>query len=206
MLTNIANCKKRNIYITSLLPSLLKENRKILILTERLSEIKWFYDYLEDFLKSHQLEKITFGKYVGGMKEKALEESQACNILLGTYNMIEEGFDCKELDTLIMATPKTDIEQASGRILRLKPEDRVRPPLIIDIWDIFCNFKNKGLLRMKYYKKKDYSTSLYEVNDNITPQTIKLISSAGKVDTSTKSANKKEIETPKIKFKFTEDD
>jgi len=209
MLTNIANCQKRNKFIASLLPPLLKEERKILILTERLSEIKWFYDYLESFLKSHQLEDITFGKYVGGMKETALEESQSCHILLGTYNMIEEGFDCKELDTLIMATPKTDIEQASGRILRLKPEDRVRPPLIIDIWDIFCNFKNKGLLRMKYYKKKDYSTKLYEVDDNLKSKTIKLISSSINSSESNQSnslENKKETTKPLIKIKFSDDD
>ena len=148
MLT-ISQIEKRNIFIASLLPELLNENRKIYF--NRVIRDKFFYE-TEDFLKSHHLEEITFGKYIGGMKERALEDHRNVIYYLN-FNMIEEGFDCKELDTLIMATPKTDAEQVSGRILRLKPEDRIRPPLIIDIW-IFFEFQNKGLLRMKYYKKR----------------------------------------------------
>ena len=38
--------------------------------------------------------------------------------------MAEEGFDCKELDSVIFASPRSKIEQAVGRILRKKVEDR----------------------------------------------------------------------------------
>ena len=54
--------------------------------------------------------------------------------------MIEEGFDCKTLDTLIMATHKVKIEQSVGRILRKQASERTHIPLIIDVCDMFANF------------------------------------------------------------------
>ena len=106
------------------------------------------------------------GKYVGGMKQQLLDESLTCKIIVGTYSMIEEGFDCKALDTLIMATPKIDIEQTVGRILRKSPEERIIAPLVIDIWDLFGNFKNKGFTRIKFYKSHKYQITNFSVDDN----------------------------------------
>ena len=92
--------------------------------------------------------------------------------MLGTYAMVSEGFDCPKLDTLIFASPKSSIEQSVGRILRKKPEDRVRIPVIIDIWDKFSMFKRQGMIRQKYYKKRNYTVSSFTVNDNVKPTNI----------------------------------
>jgi superfamily II DNA or RNA helicase len=169
MISNIANCEKRNKFIFSLLDNLIKDNRKILILTERLSEVKWFYDTIVDNTK------ITVGKYIGGMKQRLLDESEKCQILVGTYTMIEEGFDCKDLDTLIMATPKSSIEQSVGRILRKKIEDRLNTSTIIDIWDQFGSYQTKGYTRIKYYKKKHYQVEYINVDDNSSTTKIEII-------------------------------
>ena len=42
--------------------------------------------------------------------------------MLGTYSMSSEGLDVKELNTVIFASPKSDIVQSIGRILRMKTE------------------------------------------------------------------------------------
>jgi hypothetical protein len=52
-----------------------------------------------------------------------------------------------------LATPKTDIEQSVGRILRQKREDRANTPLVIDIVDTFSMFPRQAAKRAKYYKK-----------------------------------------------------
>lgn len=160
MITNIANCIKRNKFIVSLLPDLVKNNRKILILTERLSQVDWLLKNIKE------LDDISCGKYVGGIKQSKLDEALEKKVIVGTYTMIEEGFDCKELNTLIMATPKIDIEQSVGRILRKKAEDRIIAPLIIDVWDVFSTYQFKGIQRIKYYKNRNYKITYFDVDDN----------------------------------------
>lgn len=94
----------------------------------------------------------TVGFYVGGMKEKELAETEGKDIVLATYSMAAEGLDIKSLSTLIFATPKTDIIQSVGRILRQKNNN----PQIIDLVDIHKVFKNQFRARQKYYKKCNY--------------------------------------------------
>ena len=107
--------------------------------------------------------EATSGYYLGGMKQEQLKESEDKNIMLATFSMASEGFDCKELDTIILASPKSNIEQAVGRILRKKKEDRERIPLIIDIIDNFSIFGRQGEKRLKFYKKNKYSIEVEEI-------------------------------------------
>ena len=51
-----------------------------------------------------------------------------------------------------MATPKTDIEQAVGRILREKHGS----PVVVDIIDEHQLFKNQWTKRKSFYKKQNY--------------------------------------------------
>jgi predicted helicase len=106
------------------------------------------------------------------LKQEVLDESLKCRIIVGTYNMIEEGFDCKALDTLIMATPKVDIEQSVGRILRKQKDERTIKPLVIDVYDQFANCLNKGKRRLTFYKKQKYNLMKKMVDDNQTPVLI----------------------------------
>ena len=87
------------------------------------------------------------------MKESQLKESENKKIIIATYSMASEGLDIKTLSTLIMATPKTDICQSVGRILRTNDHE----PLIIDIIDSHKIFQNQFNKRKQYYKKNDYN-------------------------------------------------
>ena len=66
--------------------------------------------------------------------------------------MAAEALDIKTLSTLVMATPKTDITQSVGRILRAKHEN----PIIVDIIDSHDIFQNQWRQRKRYYKKCNY--------------------------------------------------
>jgi hypothetical protein len=77
--------------------------------------------------------------------------------------MAAEGLDISTIDTIVLATPKTDIEQAVGRI-RPKPGDSDRnTPLVIDIVDEFSIFENQAFKRLAFYKKKNYEITTTKV-------------------------------------------
>ena len=67
--------------------------------------------------------------------------------------MASEALDIKSLTTLVLATPKTDVEQAVGRILREKHSN----PLVIDIIDTHKIFENQWTKRKDFYLKNNYN-------------------------------------------------
>ena len=87
------------------------------------------------------------------MKEPALKQTETCKVIIATYAMAAEALDIKTLTTLIMATPKTDIVQAVGRILRVKH----KRPMVVDIIDGHDMFKNQWAKRRKFYKMSNYT-------------------------------------------------
>jgi len=76
--------------------------------------------------------------------------------------MASEGLDIKTLTTLVMATPKSDVCQSVGRILRSKHET----PMVIDIVDNHTLFQNQYKKRCTYYKSKNYLVENYESPHN----------------------------------------
>lgn len=126
------------------------EHRKILILSDRRNHLTECKEAID------KLGVCSTGYYVGGSKPETLKESEEKDVILGTYSMASEGMDIPLLNTVILATPKSDIEQSVGRILRQKKEHRVVDPLIIDIIDQTSNFKRQSLHRKRHYKKSNY--------------------------------------------------
>lgn len=95
----------------------------------------------------------TVGYYVGGMKQEELDISKTKQILLATYSMASEGLDVATLSTLVFATPRTDVKQSVGRILRQK---HARNPIVVDVVDSHKTFKNQWSKRRVYYKQNSY--------------------------------------------------
>lgn len=150
MINNIAYFKVRTYAIIKLIVDTLNEHneRQILLLSDRKQQLKDIYDIITEH------EYCTVGYYVGGMKEAQRKESESKQLILGTYSMAKEGLDIKSLNTLIMASPKSDIIQTIGRIMRQKHENL--NPKIIDIVDNFSVFKNQGKKRLAVYQKRGY--------------------------------------------------
>ena len=66
--------------------------------------------------------------------------------------MAEEGLDIKTLTTLVLATPKVDVTQAVGRILRMKHENAE----VYDIVDSHNMFQRHWGKRRVFYKKQHF--------------------------------------------------
>lgn len=160
MINNITQFEPRLKLLMGQIFECLKDGRKILVLSDR-------RDHLKDIFYQMSLqEEFTYGFYLGGMKQSELQETETKDVILGTFTMASEGFDCKyPLNTIILSSPKTNIEQAVGRILREEESKRKKIPLVIDIADNFSVFARQKLKRIKYYKKNKYTIEKYDENN-----------------------------------------
>jgi superfamily II DNA or RNA helicase len=159
MISKLCEYNRRSEFILKILSDMLYENpnQQIMILAHNKNILK----YLHDAIAHRNI--ATVGYYIGGMKESALKESESKKVVIATYAMAAEALDIKTLTTLIMATPKTDIEQSVGRILREKHSN----PIVVDIVDSHDLFKNQWRKRKTFYKKENYKI-IYTISSDYT--------------------------------------
>jgi len=81
--------------------------------------------------------------------------------------MASEGMDIPKLNTIILGSPKSDIVQSVGRILRQTKENRKFHPLIFDINDEFSIFKNQSKKRLQFYHKQNYDIDIIDLDGNV---------------------------------------
>ncbi|HUU59758.1 MAG TPA: DEAD/DEAH box helicase family protein [Phycisphaerae bacterium] len=122
----------RNDLIVGELQKAAQAGRRVLVLSHRLEHLATLAAQF-DFTWPLDGEAPKAGRYVGGMKDAEIEESQTCQVVFGTYQYAKEGLDDPSLDTLFLTTPAADIEQAAGRIERDVPGKK--SPLIVDFVD-----------------------------------------------------------------------
>jgi superfamily II DNA or RNA helicase len=154
MISKLCNYNRRSEFIVEVVIKELQHNpeQQIMILAHNKTLIQYLFKAIE-----HK-KVATVGYYLGGMKEAELKASETKKIIIATYAMASEGLDIKTLTTLIMATPKTDVCQSVGRILRAKHTT----PVVIDIIDAHDLFINQWQKRKVYYKKQNYKIIVTE--------------------------------------------
>ena len=202
MINNVANYIPRTSVIIREVQKIMEEpGRKMLILSDRRDHLKYIHT---------QLTEIGFdvGFYVGGMKQKDLDISETKPIILGTFSMSSEALDIPELNTLFMTTPKSNIEQSVGRILRKTHEIR---PLIIDIKDNFRPFASQCNKRKTFYKKCKYEIydmkvkpnemeEILEKNKNIHNMTCNIIDDLNETETTNSKKKGEQIKIEECMF------
>ena len=172
MLTDLIQMPKRNRLILEIVKDLVvREGRKILVLSDRREHLKSLKCLLDDDLQSN----FTYGLFLGQMKQSDLERSRASQVILATFSAFGEGVSEKDLDTLILTTPKKFIghlknsvknengklEQIVGRIFR--KDHTEKHPMIIDLHDNFSIYKIQSTQRRTFYKGH-FTTSILENN------------------------------------------
>ncbi len=101
-------------------------------------------------------------------KKASLDESAKADVLFATYQLVSEGTDIPTLNTLIMGSPKKEVEQVVGRIQRAKNEHK---PLVVDICDMFSVYINQGRHRERFYNKQEYyvDETIYDATEKKIP-------------------------------------
>ena len=149
MMKKICELNHRREFILKVIEDLVEkgeEDTQIMVL----GHYKTILTYIYEAIKHRGIG--TVGYYIGGMKEKDLKKSESKKIIIATYAMAEEGLDIKTLTTLVMATPKSDVTQAVGRILRKKRKESV----VVDIVDPHIIFQKQYMKRKRFYKKQNF--------------------------------------------------
>jgi len=166
MISKLCTYNRRTEFILRIIIDMFQENesQQIMILAHNRNVLK----YLHDAIQSRGIAEGSVGYYVGGMKEAALKETEGKRVVIATFSMAAEALDIKTLTTLIMVTPKTDIEQAVGRILR----EKHGTPVVVDIIDSHGPFQNQWNKRKQFYKKQNYKI-IQTSMENYNPDTTK---------------------------------
>jgi hypothetical protein len=200
MLTDLVQMSKRNLLTIEIIKSLIKEERKILVIGDRREHLQT----LNNLLDADPSITFTYGLFLGAMKTKDLDQSRTCDVILATAKAFGEGVSEKDLDTLLLVTPKkfighlknrseTDkkesgkLNQLVGRIFRRNHIDK--NPVIVDFFDNFSVYKNQSSGRKAFYKQhftnaifEDQSINLDE-NNNVNISFIKTKKSKEKIET-----------------------
>lgn len=142
MVTEVVENRHRNAMLVELVKKASAGTRQLLVLSDR----RWHCETL------HQCFPQTSGLYMGGMKEAELQESSKKKIIFATFSQAHEGLDIPTLDTVILASPKSDIVQSIGRIMR-ETKGKKNNPHIYDVHDPWSIFTAMYYKRMKVYRQ-----------------------------------------------------
>jgi superfamily II DNA or RNA helicase len=168
-ITDLSRLPEYNDVILRTIRDIFEEEpqRRLLVLTDRKEHIL----LLDSLLHSNTTFDV--GAIHGNVKDADIHNVLHANppkqIILATYGLASEGFDCPGLNAVMMATPRNDIRQSVGRILG----ERVTSvqPLIIDIRNTMGLFYNQGRERIKYYKDSGFDVNIKKctsTSDDIT--------------------------------------
>lgn len=156
----LAKHKSRNEMMANLICEAWKKGRNILVLSELM---EGHLPLLKDACIKAGVPPKDIGFYVGGKSEKELEEASGKSVVLATFKMTNKAVDCPWWDTLVLATPRSDVRQAIGRVLRfydgkvcaLDQNAEGRVPIIIDVVDADSDvFAGYWEARAKEYRSR----------------------------------------------------
>ena len=158
MINKLAECENRTGWLSDIIADVLTESphRQMLVLTDRVQHTK---DILAALPPSIRARSAILSQ--GVPASKRAEFCESCSVLIATYAMCKEGFDVPTLNTLLMATPRPDIDQIVGRILRVEKSARKVHPLILDVVD--PQFRRQFQERNALYKKRSYLVTKMEI-------------------------------------------
>jgi superfamily II DNA or RNA helicase len=152
MVNKLAECEDRTKWLCGIIEDICEEGRQVLVLSDRVQHCKDLLDGLSEAVRETAC--------ILSQNVKSSQRTEFCGskkILIATYSMCKEGFDVPTLNTLVMATPRPDIDQIVGRILRVEKAKRTVHPLIVDIVD--PQFRRQFGARNTLYKKRGYKVS-----------------------------------------------
>lgn len=139
---------------------LLDDRRRILVLTLRRQHAKNLVDAIASRAPKSAQGPGKVVLMLGG--ERTLPSTDEARVIVATYQLVQEGFDCPGLNTLVLAMPRGDLVQSIGRITRVggdTTEAAAVKPWVIDVVDQCAEGRRKSSnRRAQYARLKMHST------------------------------------------------
>ena len=139
----IASSKPRNEEIGKFTKSAFDAGRTVVIMSDLIDDhlVPLFHVLVAAGVPGEHI-----GFYHGQVKKTDLESvKNNKRVVLATYAMCSEGTNAPHWDTLVLATPRANVKQAVGRILRLVAGKK--QPVVLDLVD------NHAVLKSFYYSR-----------------------------------------------------
>lgn len=159
----VKNEKRNHLIITDIIKE-FKEQRNIIILSDRIDHLEYMYDQLR-YVDEHVY--LYLGKTSKKDKADILEKLKSSNdfnyIILASSKLVGEGFDLPSLETMFMATPfswKGRTKQYSGRLHRQNEGKE-----LVRVYD-YVDHKVSVLARVFNRRLKTYLLEGYSVLEN----------------------------------------
>ena len=137
--------------------ALKNPDRNIIVASDRVQ-------HLRDMMKATQALRpdVSMGLYVGATTKKdrltRAENGESCRVLFTSFRMGEEGLDIPRMNTLVLASPKKQVEQLVGRITRGSAKEGGVCPLVVDVVDIRNTmFEGMYKKRARTYRRLGFS-------------------------------------------------
>jgi superfamily II DNA or RNA helicase len=134
LLPSIVNHGRRNMMICHFARMARSKGRRVVIFSDHTEHL----DTLATKLPLYGIPLVDVGRYYGSGKERsgaALKAQGHKPVVLATPGKAGDGTDYPEWDTLILATPRSNIEQIVGRVLRDDPKNPDKQPVVFDLQD-----------------------------------------------------------------------
>lgn len=157
MINKLTEYEARTRFLSDIISDVMEDQtRQMLVLSDRVDHCKSILAALPESLRDMSA--------ILSRDIKSNQRAEWCaskRILISTYQLCKEGFDVPTLNTLVMASPRPDVDQIVGRILRIEKEKRQVHPLIIDIID--TAFRRQFQERNGLYKKREYKVEIMKL-------------------------------------------
>lgn len=129
VLQSIARSGPRNSQLCRVVQAAYQKGRRTVLFADHIEHL----EMLEMLLPQFGIKPTDIGRYYGPTTKAQNDVASQKRVILATPGKMAEGTDIPQLDTLVLATPRSNIEQIVGRILRLHPDKK--PPIVFDFTD-----------------------------------------------------------------------
>ena len=129
ILNHLAKCEQRTALILRKVALAHAKGRKTVVFSDRIEHLKMMQLCIPKLGVPPQDTTL----YISGMKKGEREKAKTKPVIFATYGMMAEGTDIPWLDCVVLATPRSNIKQPVGRVLREYPD---KPqPVVLDFVD-----------------------------------------------------------------------
>ena len=140
-LTLLASDERRTAVVAGEAVGLARSGRDVLVLSHR-------RQHCSAIAAMVAAEGVGCSTYLGG--DKSVPTSQ---VIVATYALTSEGFDCPRLTALVLATPASDVEQSCGRVMRGSAAASAVIVDVVDQWGV-CHAQHAK--RRALYKRSGF--------------------------------------------------
>ena len=156
MINRLADDEQRNRVLVDIILTSYKEGRrKILVVSSIVQHAKLLRERLINHTSKIVTEHDVFSIF-GGTKQEVVRKSKtdAARVVFASYAYVGEGYDDSSIDTMVLALPRSSIQQIIGRCERVHEGKLV--PVVYDLIDDFSIFESMSYKRQKFYKSRGF--------------------------------------------------